>query len=268
MGNRFLRQTAFDILEDGRIEQTFYRQMKEFLISGAPEFRFQINTAKRNYELVTKQEKLVSDAHAFVAGLMQAVQTFVRGSFAATEPCTVALTERSAFLPGIAEMLRAAGFNRLLHLPAGAAAAGAAKIGATRLKVVEDLAEIGVETAVPLSDARRAVGATWEARLIKARQTAATARPAPTHAIFEGVGHTLGNNGHFSVGAANAPVDLTLPESFNVASDCVVQLVREDGKLWFVEPSTSRSAVEAGDRLAFRCGPFAAEVLFAHCVPA
>lgn len=265
MGNRFLRHTAFDIMEDGRIEQTFYRQTKDFLLSGAPEYRFQINTSKRNYELLTKQEKLVSDAHTFVATLVQAVQIFARGSSSTMEPCSLALTERAACLPGIAEALRAAGFNRLLHLPRGAAAAGAAKIGATRLNVANDLAEVTVETTVPLSDARRAVGATWEARLIKARSAAQ--RPSPTHAIFEGVGQTLGTNGHFSVGAANAQVDLTLPESFNVANDCVVQLVRENGKLWFVEPA-NRAAVESGDRLAIRCGPLAAEVLFAHCVPA
>jgi hypothetical protein len=264
MGNRFLRHTAFDILEDGRIEQTFYRQTKDFLLSGVPEYRYQINTAKRNYELLTKQEKLISDASAFVSTLVQAVHAFARGHSASMEPCTLALTERAACLPGIAEALRAAGFNRLLHLPAGAGAAGAAKVGATRLKIAQDLAEVAVETTVPLTDARRAVGAAWEARLIKAKQAAA--QPVPTHAILEGVGHTLGTNGHFSVGAANTQVDLALPASFNVANDCVVQLVRENGKLWFVEPA-NRATVESGDRLAIRCGPVAAEVLFAHCIP-
>jgi hypothetical protein len=263
MGNRFLRYTAFDILEDGRIEQTFYRQTKEFLLSGAPEYRFQINTAKRNYELVTKHEKLAADSHAFVLGLVQAVQMFVRGTAMTAEPCTLALTDRAACLPDIADLLRAAGFGRLLHLPLGAAAAGAAKIGATRLKVSADIADVPVETSVPFGDARRAVGATWEARLIKSRN--GTPRPAPTHAIFDGIGHTLGHNGHFSVGSTSACADLMLPESFNAANDCVVQLVREEGKLWFVEPTASRAPVDSGDRLAFRCGPLAAEVLFAHC---
>jgi hypothetical protein len=262
MGNRFLRHTAFDILEDGRIEQTFYRQTKDFLISGAPEYRFQINTAKRNYELLTKQEKLAADSHAFVSGLVHAVQNFVRNSAGMTEPCTVALTDRVACLPDIAEMLRAAGFSRLLHLPAGAAASGAAKIGATRLAVPADLTEVSVESSVPLSEARRAVGATWEARLIKARNTAV--RPSPTHAIFDGIGHTLGHNGHFSVGAASAFADLTLPEPFNAANDCLVRLEREDGRLWFAE-AANRASVDAGDRLAIRCGALSAEVLFVHC---
>jgi hypothetical protein len=147
-------------------------------------------------------------------------------------------------------------------LPAGAGASGAAKIGATRLSVPEDLTEVAVETSVPLDDARRAVGAMWEARLIKARNTAP--RPSPTHAIFDGIGHTLGHNGHFSVGAASACADLMLPEPFNAANDCLVRLVREDGKLWFAE-AANRASVDAGDRLAIRCGALAAEVLFVHC---
>jgi hypothetical protein len=263
MGNRFLRHTAFDILEDGRIEQIFYRQTKNFLLSGAPEFRFQINTAKRNYELVVKHEKLEADAHPFVTSLVHSVQAFARGSGGVLEPCTLALTDRAACLPGVEHALRAAGFNRLLRLPPGAAASGAARVGAARLGVSADLAEVVVETSAPLSDVTRAVGAPWEARLIKSRAT--SPRPEPTHAILDGVGRTLGNNGHFTVGAANVGVDLPLPESFNSANDCVVQLVREGGRLWFAEPATPRAAVEAGDRLAIRCGPLAAEVLFAHC---
>jgi hypothetical protein len=77
MGNRFLRHTAFDILEDGRIEQMFFRQTKDFLLSGAPEHRFHINTATRAYEMLAKREQLVNDAQAFVLALIQGVQTFL-----------------------------------------------------------------------------------------------------------------------------------------------------------------------------------------------
>jgi hypothetical protein len=265
MGNRFLRHAAFDILEDGRIEQNFYRQTKTFLLSRAPEFRYQINTAKRNYELVAKREKLESDGHAFVSSLVQAVHAFLGGSASGHEPCTVALTDRAASLPGIETLLRASGFNRLLHLPAGAAACGAARVGTSRMTVVPDIADVAVETSVPLDDASRAVGAPWEARLIKSRTI--VQRLDPTHAIFEGVGHWLGANGHFTVGAAKGGVDLPLPESFNAADDCLVELSRDGGRLWFSDPSTPRMPVEAGDRLAIRCGGLAAEVLFARCAP-
>lgn len=274
MGNRFLRHTAFDILADGRIEQTFYRQTKDFLLSGAAEARFHVNTASRTYEMPVKYEQFVADAQAFVGTLVQGLQSFAPGSSHGPEPCTVALTDRASSLPGLEARLRAAGFNRLLRLPHGAAACGAACIGEKRLEVPADLADVPVETAVPADDACRAIGAPWEARLQKARL--AEPRPMPTHAVIDGIGHVLGGNGSFTLGAASACADLALPEPFNAAGDCVVQLVREAGRLWFVDPapaqagspaaaSTLRTVVEAGDHLAIRCGIHAAEVLFVHC---
>src|SRR5581483_11039458 len=86
MGNRFLRHTAFDILEDGRIEQTFFRQTKDFLLGEAPEHRYQINTATRTYEMIAKREQLASDAQQFVQSLVQGLQTFVQHSPHAAQP--------------------------------------------------------------------------------------------------------------------------------------------------------------------------------------
>gem|GEM_PF-7011868 len=119
MGNRFLRHTAFDILEDGRIEQIFFRQTKNFLMSRAAEQRFEINTATRNYEMLAKQEQLAGDAQPFVNGLLQAVQAFVQNSGNAPAGCTLALTERASWLPGLEARLRAMGFRRFLRLPNG-----------------------------------------------------------------------------------------------------------------------------------------------------
>src|SRR4051812_38418761 len=121
MGNRFLRHTAFDILEDGRIEQTFFRQTKDFLLSGAPEHRFQINTSSRTYEMLAKREQLATDTQAFSTTLVQGLQNFLHNSPHASEPCSVALTDRTARVPGLETRLRTAGFHRLLRLPAGAA---------------------------------------------------------------------------------------------------------------------------------------------------
>jgi hypothetical protein len=170
--------------------------------------------------------------------------------------------------------LRSAGFNRLVHLPDGAAASGAARIGEQRLRVPADLGDIPVETAVPLSLARCSAVAPWEARLQKVRLP--SPRPAPTHVILDGIGHPLGGKGRFTIGAASAGPDVTLPDAFNIADDCSVPLLREGGRLWFVEPGNGnghpaagahagRTAVEAGDRLTIRCGAAAADVLFAHC---
>jgi hypothetical protein len=271
MGNRFLKHTAFDILEDGHIEQTFYRETKDFMTSGAPEYRYQINTARRAYEMTATHEQLVLDAMSFAGMLLQGVQSLVHKMPDRTEPVTVALTTRAACVPGLESRLRAAGFMRLLRLPAGAAASGAALAGASRLQV-QDLSDIPVELAVPLAEVKRAMGAPWEAHLQKAKSTGP--RLQPTHVIIDGLGHALGGNGGFTIGSVSACADLALPESFNAAGDCLVQLQREAGRLWFVDaPSAApaaatrqiRTALEAGDRLVVRCGSAAADLLFAHC---
>jgi hypothetical protein len=269
MGNRFLRHTAFDILEDGRVEQIFFRQTKNFLISGAQEHRYQINTATRNYELLAKHEQLTSDANAFVTTLVHGVQSFVAQAALAPGLCTVALSARSASVPGLEAKLRAVGFSRQIQLPAGAAAAGAARIGVNRLAVSSDLSDVAVEIAMPLADTRRTATRAWELRFQKARHS--ESRPAPTHAIIEGLGHALGSGPRFSIGAANARPDLILPASF-CGDDCLIALVRDAGRLWFIDPTivhsgevTPRVPVETGDRLSLKTGAVSAEVLFAHC---
>ncbi len=269
MGNRFLRHTAFDILEDGRVEQTFFRQTKDFLEHGADEHRYQLNTATRNYEMLAKRDQLVTDTSAFVATLVQGLHAFIDHTAHAPNLCTIALTARTAVLPGLEAKLRAAGFVRHLRLPAGAAAAGAARIGEQRLRPPSDLADVPVERAVPLSDTRRSATNTWEARLQKSRH--GETRPAPTHAILDGVGHSLAGSGRYTIGPAHDGASLSLPDSFHVGEDCLVPLVRENGRLWFVDPAAPngtaapRVAVDTGDRLTIRCGSAAAEVLFAHC---
>lgn len=277
MGNRFLRHTAFDILEDGRIEQMFFRQTKDFLLGGAAEHRFQINTANRAYEMLAKRDQLAADAQSFVGALVAAVQTFLQNTAESADPCTIALTDRAARIPGLESKLRAGGFHRLLRLPAGAGAAGSAHIGESRLKPAADLADVPVETALPVALARRFAAAPWEVRLLKDR--AGASRPAPTHAVLEGVGVPLGQQARFTIGVPGLGADLVLPEAFRRAEDCAVPLARDGGRLWFIDPALPhpgpapstqgvRTAIEAGDRLALRCAEATAEILFAHIPPA
>ncbi len=273
MGNRFLRHTAFDILEDGRIEQLFFRQTKDFLLNGAAEHRFQINTAKRTYEMLAKRDQLAADAQAFVTTLVQGVQTFLHHSPHAAEPCTIALTDRTARVPGLESRLRAAGFHRILHLAAGAAACGAARIGELHHKAAADLADVPVETVVPIALAHRSVAATWEARLQKLRSTGAS-RPQPTHVVLDGIGHAITNGARFTIGVSALGADVPLPTAFDAADDCAIPILRDGGRLWFVDhvgrqpgaaANTARTPVESGDRITIRCGNTSAEVLFAHC---
>ncbi len=274
MGNRFLRQTAFDILEDGRIEQTFYRQTKDFFLNDGGEFRFHINTATRAYEMIAKREQLASDAQGFVGTLVQGLQSFIKNSPHASEPCTIAIADRAAHLPGLEAKLRAAGYSRFVRLPRGAAACGAACIGRRRLQVPADLGDVAVETAVPLSDARRSSAGLWNVRLQKHRD--AGPRVPPTHAILNGIGHAIGAKPRFTIGNADLGVDVPLPDTFSGADDCAVPLVHEGDRLWFVDAApghsfagavtpAARTVIEAGDRLTVHCGNASAEILFAHC---
>jgi hypothetical protein len=273
MGNRFLRHTAFDILEDGRIEQTFFRQTKDFLVSGGSEYRFHINTSTRAYEMVAKREQLAMDTQAFTTGLVQSLQSFVRNSPHASEPCTIALSHRAAYLPCLESRLRTAGFGRLLRLPRGAGAVGAARVGESRMKLPQDLGDVSVETSVALADTRRLVAQQWDARLQKIRD--GSSHLVPTHAILGGLGHVIGRSPRFTIGLAELGADLPLPTSFSTAEDCAVPLVQENGRLWFTdipnggekgaETAVARTPIEAGDRLTVRCGTSTAEILFAHC---
>lgn len=276
MGNRFLRQTAFDILEDGRLEQSFFRQTKDFLVSGAPEHRFQINTALRTYEMLAKREQLASDSQAFVTTLVQGIQGFLQNSPHASEPCTVALTSRAAGLAGLEGRLHAAGYHRIIRLAPGAAAGGAARLGEGRLAPAADLADVPVETAVPLALARRSAAAAWETRLQRLRAPAGP-RLSPSHVVIDGIGHAIGPGGRFTIGVAGLGADVALPDAFSAAEDCTLSLLREGGRLWFLDTSVPRPAapgpaapparvlLETGDRLTVRCGDSSAELLFIHC---
>ena len=276
MGNRFLRQTAFDILEDGRLEQSFFRQTKDFLLSGAPEHRFQINTSLRTYEMLAKREQLATDSLAFVTTLIQGLQGFLQNSPHASEPCTIALTSRAGGLPSLEARLHAAGFHRILRLAPGAAACGAARLGEGRLAPAADLADVSVETAIPIALARRSAAATWETRLQRLRAPAGP-RLTPTPVVLDGIGHALGASDRFTLGVAGLGADVALPAAFGAADDCAVPLVRDSGRLWFVDTTVPRSPpagaatpaartpVEAGDRLTLHCGAATVEILFIHC---
>lgn len=270
MGNRFLRQTAFDILEDGRIEQGFFAQTKAFLTSGAAEHRYHINTVKRGYDMLAKRDQLATDAQSFVGTLVTATQRFGEQNRVSPAHCTLALTDRASCIPQLEARLRALGFNRMLHLSAGAAAAGAAAIGARRLKASPDLADVPVEKHVPLSDAQQQHSTPWHVSLHKSRSR--TPRPAPTHAIAEGIGHVLRANDRFLIATSENGADLPLPEAFNAATHCAVPLIREGGRWWFSEPPlngkhepVARVAIESGDHLALRCGEASIDIIFAHC---
>jgi hypothetical protein len=276
MGNRFLRHTAFDILADGRLEQAFYGQVKDFAFGSLPEFHFQINTAKRAYEMTATRELLLADAQPFVAALATAVTTLLRKHAIDVHACTLALTARASAVPGLETRFHQSGLHHLLRLPRGAAAQGAARLAAD-LPVPADVSDVPVLTRVAPEQANLRRGAVWEMRLQRA--TIPSPRQVPTHVIIDGIGHPLLGNGTVKIGSPSLPnVDVALPAPFKATPDCLVLLVRDSGRLWLNEAgandtgtvfldTSGRLPVEAGDRMVVRVGDISTELLFAACRP-
>lgn len=268
MGNRFLRHTTFDIQEDGRVEQIFYRQTKDFLLSGSAEQHYQLNTGNRAYEMNATREQLAADTVLFGQALVQGVLALLpKGATGRPERCTLALTARAALLPGIAGLFRNAGMTRFLSLPSGAAAAGAACLGDSRTQL-EDLSDLAVDTAVPSAFVAQRPSGHCEVRLVKSRRSVTPQRPS--HAICEGAGHALDNHVGFTIGTEAEAPDLVLPEDFNASgTSCFIRLELTDGHWWLMGGDRSepgeRIPLESGDRLALRLGGHETEVLFAFC---
>lgn len=269
MGNRFLRHTTFDIQEDGRIEQVFYRQTKDFLLSGDPVHHYQINTGNRTYEMNATREQLAGDVASFTQSLVTGAQALLKKSERVRpDLCTIALTARAALLPGITARFRAAGHTRFLHLPAGAAAVGAARMGAEH-PLLDQIADVPVETSVPHVFIPQRPADRCVCRVIKAGRPAPGHRPS--HAICEGIGHDLAGVTSFVIGSSQFETDLVLPDDFNAEGEgCRIRLELADGKWWLVgtedEDRAERTLLESGDRLTLHLGSSDTEVLFAHCL--
>jgi hypothetical protein len=269
MGNRFLRHTAFDIHEDRRLEQAFYEQTKQFLLSpsqGEREFLYQLNTGYRSYQMMATRTQLESDIQGFDQMIVLGVSTVAADAGIAPARCVVSLTDRAARLDGLRARLRDAGFGRIFALRQGAAALGAATL-ARDWPALEDLADCEVDTRVPLHHVA-AHDRPVESVLHRAAEGAD--RPAPSHVIVDGIGHAIGAHG-LTLGTRHAlsGVDVALPEAFDGVGDYVVRVLREGNELKLEIPGGSAgdapAPLSAGDRLALRSGGLAAELIFAFC---
>lgn len=274
MGNRFLRNTTFDINEDRRIEQVFYEQTKAFLLGDqqlAQDFLFQVNTTRRSYQMTVTRPQLAADLQPFVQPLAQAVGNLVQAAALSPSRCVVTLSDRAARLDGLEMRLRADGFRGVVRLRTGAAAMEAAVL-ARESPPVTDLAEVPVESSLSL---RAPARVPVEAALLKAEGR--HGRPPPSHVILDGIGYAIGGEG-LRIGTEHNStfVDVVLPEAFNTLGDYVLRLVREGPHLCFEAPmgggngaavgrdKTHLVPVESGDRLALRSDGASAELLFAY----
>lgn len=230
-------------------------------------YHYQINTGTRTYELIATRDQLASDLAGFNQAVLQGAQAIFKKSGGRSPRCTVALTARADLLPGLAGVLQAAGLSRVLHLPPGAAACGAARIGAQHEKQTQ-IADVPVELTAPAGLLPQQSADQCVVRLVKARRPSPARRPS--HALCEGLGHLLDGQKVFTIGPSALAPDLTLPEEFDAAgSGGQVVLEQVDG-LWWLPGSLAsqlheRALIEAGDRLTIQHGTNETEVHFAYC---
>lgn len=267
MANRFLRHTTFDIQEDGRLAQAFYRQTKEFLLTGVMGYHYQINTGSRTYELIATRDQLEADLAAFNQSMVQGAQAILQKIAGRAPRCTVALTARTSLLAGLPAALHAAGLSRVLHLPAGAAAGGAVRLGA-RAEALPSIHDVPVITTAPGDLLPQQSADRLVVRLVKARRPSPARRPS--HVLCEGLGHLLDGQRLFSIGPASLSPDLALPEEFDAAGPGGQILLEQLDGLWWLPASAAtqlpeRTVVETGDRLTIHHGAHETEILFAYC---
>ena len=264
LGNRFLRQTAFDILTDGRVEQAFFRQVHDFLGGDAPEHRFVISTGTRTYEMNAKREQLAADAPGAAAAIAQGLQDLL-----ARQPGvppllgTVALTDRAARIPGLEARLRAVTPARVLRLPAQAAAVGAARLGRTAQDAPSDLAEVPVWNETPIAAVAPIPAGAWRMRV--ARASAGDPASVPTHLVLAGLAHPLPRQRRFTFGPPDAKPDLPLPLPNGSPA---WTLIHEGGRWQLAGTEAQPAALTAGDHLEIALRDEKMELLLVRCLPA
>lgn len=262
LGNRFLRQTAFDILTDGRVEQAFFRQVHDFLHGDAPEHRFVIGTGTRTYEMNAKREQLAADAPGPAAAIAQGLQDLLARRTGGPAPGTVALTHRAARIPGLEARLRAVTPARILRLPPQAAAVGAALLGLAAADAPADLAEVPVWTELDLDVVTPIPAGSWRLRV--ARRSTGHPESAPTHLVLGGIAHPLPRQRRLTFGPPSADPDLPLPLP---AGSPAWTLMQEGGRWVLAGAEEPDAPLTAGDRLELAIGEEKTELLLVRCLP-
>lgn len=156
MADRLLRQTAFDVSEDRRIEQSFYRKLVEILASEdrSREAILEIHGRNRNRQLKITRETLRADVSPFVDSLVRSLDTVVREAGATVDRCFLVLSERAARIRGLEGRLRTLGYRNLICQAEGEAARGAAWLAGER-QLPEDLSLVPVDESVSLFEGGR-----------------------------------------------------------------------------------------------------------------
>ena len=249
MGNRFLRATAFDVTAQRELEQAFYDQTREQLLSasGGSDVRYSITTATRVHQAAFPREALLRDLAPMEQGWADAAVKFLRDGSLAPNDVTVVVSSRGRLLPGFEDALTQRGFKRVVRLKPGAAARGAARFAAG-LQPCADISEVPVVSEVLLAGGSTTGGALEIVHVPAAHPTPGL---APSHLVVDGSAYSLFALPQVLHNGAEGQVAV---QALGRLGAVDVRLNRESGE-WHIEaPSTGVPPVRVatGDRLKLR----------------
>ncbi len=252
VADRLLRQTAFDISEDRRIEQSFYLKLQEILASNdrSREAVLEIKSRTRNRQLKITRETLRMDVSPFVDSMVRSLEKVLEQAGGAMDRCVVILSERAGRIRGLEARLRTLGYHNVQVQMDGEAARGSACLACER-EIPEDLSLVPVENALRLEGGRplHCPG------LVKMSGGSDRSNVCPTHLVIKGVAHILGRK-RMTVGPIrpDEPVDLMLPSGYSWSGVGSFSLIREEDNLFLEAIDLENSDGSAGIREQIECG--------------
>jgi hypothetical protein len=272
VADRLLRETAFDVSEDRRIEQSFYIKLQEILASSdrSREAILEIKGRHRNRQLKITRDTLRTDVRPFVDSMTRSLDKVVEQAGASMDRCVVVLSERAGRIRGLEARLGTLGFRRVEVQADGEAARGAAWLAGERERP-DDLSLVPVEESLPLlvgdGTADRPL-----LRPVLAKAEGASDRPTarPTHLVIQGVAHPLGQ-GQTRVGpSSDKGVNLAFPVGYAYSGVGGFTLI-PDGDHLFLEAvdvegadgtAGFREEIDCGDRISAPDGNPEGDLLF------
>lgn len=257
VADRLLRETAFDVSEDRRIEQSFYIKLQEILASSdrSREAILEIKGRNRQRQLKITRDTLRADVRPFVDSVLRSLEKVLEQSGASVDKCVVVLSERAGRIRGLESRLRTLGYRRVEIQTDGEAARGSAVLAGVR-EIPEDLSMVPVEESLPLL-----VGEKGELRPrlrpVLAKTGAISDQPPvrPTHLVIGGVAHPLKPE-TIQVGPAGgeSPPDLLFPKGYAYSGVGAFSLVPEADRLFLEAIDVERTDGTSGFREEINCG--------------
>lgn len=265
LANRFLSQTAFDVSHNAQTEQAFFNQAVALLrkLGKTPEATIQLEGKKRPRKMVISRDTIARFLDGITNQLTQIAIKAAGGKDLDSKPKLLAITERARRIPGLKEQLENAGGFKLISLPEGAAAFGAARFG-LEAPVVKDLTETPLITRISLGkinqgstsaepaaigsaarqthsgkktpSARSAAGSTVAVAIEEKPSEVVTASKdqtghIPTHIVMAGVAHPLDLKDGFLIGTS-IPAEnkgLSIPKEYSGAANLHCRIFSEKG---------------------------------------